>query len=60
MADYKELDELLSDLEAESIITPKKDWSLSEIDALLGDDVSFETDDVKSVVDMPVPSDEEE
>ena len=60
MADYKELDELLSDLEAESINTPKKDWSLSEIDALLGDDVSFETDDVKSVVDMPVPSDEEE
>ena len=66
MADYRDLDDLLSELEAEGESTPKKAWSFSEIDALLGEeDVMDEIDKAAKEPDLepdpePEPEPEEE
>ena len=66
MADYRDLDDLLSELEAEGESTPKKAWSFSEIDALLGEeDVMDEIDKAAKEPDLepdpePLPEPEHE
>ena len=66
MADYRDLDDLLSELEAEGESTPKKAWSFSEIDALLGEeDVMDEIDKAAKEPDLepdpePLPEPEPE
>ncbi|MBQ2500338.1 MAG: hypothetical protein II522_02590, partial [Clostridia bacterium] len=66
MADYRDLDDLLTELEAENENTPKKAWSFSEIDALLGEeDVFDEIDRAAKEPDLepdpePEPEPEEE